>query len=235
MTADSNESLLATANLTNFSDLQTTTIVDMSRLGPEKTINVNIPAKDIAKAKAALASWVVPPSVEVKSNGPAPVIDLSGMGPSKTVTVNLPEIKTPNKPNVNIKLPEAEMKYLDLTGLSANKKTVNVKLPSIEVASHKVNIDLTGGNGGGNKVKEVVLPGKGGTKETNVNVQGFELPSVEKKLTIELNKGNKEPIIPVPMKEKTHVEVNMPAIDLTGGKGDVHPEDINIIIEVSNS
>ena len=206
----------------------------MSRLGPEKTINVNIPAKDIAKAKAALASWVVPPSVEVKSSGPAPTIDLSGMGPSKTYTVTLPEIKTAAKPNINIQLPEAEMKYLDLTGLSANKKTVNVKLPSVEVASHKVTIDMTGdkGGSGGNKVKEIVLPGKGGTKEVNLNVQGIELPSVEKKLTIELNKQRKEPIIPVPMKEKTNVEINLPAIDLTGGKGDEKPKDINIIVQV---
>ncbi|KAF8055286.1 hypothetical protein HT031_006812 [Scenedesmus sp. PABB004] len=159
--------------------------VDLSKVGPASSMEVNLPAfPDVFHQATKL------PDIDVKLPQMPKVLDFSDLGPKKEYEINLPAIKLPKASSITIRNDHADMpQVIDLSGLGPKfNKTYNVILPSIKhdgpEKSININIDDK------NIPEKIVLPGVAGQHHTVVNVPAFpDHPEKSSSLSIDLASG----------------------------------------------
>lgn len=197
--------------------------VDLSKVGPAHTLDVNLPAiPNVIHEVTKL------PDIDVHLPDAPRVIDLSGLGPKTSLDVKLPDVKLPKQGSVTFVNSGANVpQYIDLTGLGPKNQTgFNIKLPSTKSNGAVVNVILDD-----HDIKDITIPGNGGKHSTIINVPDFK-ETPEKKahlvLDVKANPAIHDMLENLPKKNVTKISVAMPDIDLSK----VHPDGPDVVVDI---
>lgn len=167
-------------------DLTTKTVtLDLSKVGPKHTVDLNLPAMPNIIGEVAKL-----PDVDIFVPDGPKVLDFTSLGPKKIYEITLPKVKLPKQGSLTVvNAGSNEPQYIDLTGLGPKNVTgVNIKLPEVKTNGAVVNVIMEE-----NKAmpEKIVLPGNGGLHNTVINVPEKAWPEKKSSLVVDVQANPK--------------------------------------------